>query len=173
MDFATVLQALSAMAAGGAGKDNSDSLQKLREMAHPVNQTQPSQFAGLSADKAAGMAAATRPVGYEYTPKAIGAGAPQGQRYGVMAQDLERTPVGKQFVSTDPGSGFKKVDTAGLTMANTAAIGQLVRGQQEQQAAQRQSLDQMRAQKATSDYGRNMSSIDQSLIRLRAMGGMR
>lgn len=51
-------------------------------------------------------------------------GAAPGQQFGVMAQDLERTPAGRSVVQTGPG-GQKTVDTGRLTMQNTAAIGEM------------------------------------------------
>ena len=51
-----------------------------------------------------------------------------GEQYGVMAQDLERTPAGEDIVSTGPG-GMKAVDTREATMTNMAATGELAREQ--------------------------------------------
>jgi len=57
---------------------------------------------------------------YNYTdPDAMGA-AP-GRQYGIMAQDLEKTPAGRSVVKQGPG-GAKMVDTSRLTMVNTAAL---------------------------------------------------
>ena len=52
------------------------------------------------------------------------------EHYGPMAQDLERTPVGRSVVRDGPG-GKKVVDAAKLTMVNTAATGELARKQEE------------------------------------------
>jgi len=51
-------------------------------------------------------------------------GAAPGQQFGVMAQDLERTPAGRSIVVQQP-NGTKMVDTGRLSMQNTAAIGEL------------------------------------------------
>lgn len=56
---------------------------------------------------------------YEYKSEARGAGAPPGKQYGPMAQDLEQVPG---VVKRDPASGYKTVDTSRLSLANTAAI---------------------------------------------------
>jgi hypothetical protein len=45
----------------------------------------------------------------------------EGQRLGVMAQDLERTPTGSRAVSRAP-DGTRMVDTSELTTINTAAL---------------------------------------------------
>lgn len=47
--------------------------------------------------------------------------------YGVMAQELEQNPYTASTVKEDPVTGFKSVDTAELTMANTAAISEIMR----------------------------------------------
>jgi hypothetical protein len=47
---------------------------------------------------------------------------PPGRREGVMAQDLERSEMGRSLVSRDPETGMRRVDTPQLTMANTAEI---------------------------------------------------
>jgi hypothetical protein len=57
---------------------------------------------------------------YNYTdPDAMGA-AP-GRQFGIMAQDLEKTPAGRSVVKQGP-NGAKMVDTSRLTMVNTAAL---------------------------------------------------
>jgi hypothetical protein len=60
--------------------------------------------------------------GYSYQyrdPAALG--AQPGTHYGPMAQDLERTPMGRSVVSTGP-DGMKRVDTNRLSLVNTAAL---------------------------------------------------
>lgn len=49
------------------------------------------------------------------------AGATDGMNYGIMAQDLEKTPAGRSVVKQGP-EGHKMVDTSRLTMVNTAAL---------------------------------------------------
>ena len=46
---------------------------------------------------------------------------------GVMAQELEKIPVLRSCVITDPETGFKMVDTAELTLALTAVVAELCR----------------------------------------------
>jgi hypothetical protein len=58
---------------------------------------------------------------YEYKPEHQGPGAPPGRHVGPMAQDLEKTPMGKQMVSEGP-NGMKQIDTARLPLLNTAAL---------------------------------------------------
>lgn len=54
--------------------------------------------------------------------------------YGVMAQELEQNPFTRSTVHTDPVSGIKTVDTRELTMANTAAIADIMKELQELRA---------------------------------------
>lgn len=51
--------------------------------------------------------------------------------FGVMAQELEQNPFTRSTVHTDPETGFKTVDTQELTMANTAAISDIMKELQE------------------------------------------
>src|SRR5688500_8280131 len=58
---------------------------------------------------------------YEYKdPEAHG----DGTFYGPMAQDLEKTPVGRSTIKVAP-DGTKMVDTSRLTLVNTAALQEL------------------------------------------------
>lgn len=63
-----------------------------------------------------------QPIRSSYRP---GFGAP-GERFGITAQSLERTPEGAALVGTDPATGAKMVDTAQLSAVNTAALAELV-----------------------------------------------
>jgi hypothetical protein len=66
---------------------------------------------------------ATPGYSYDYKdPDSMGA-AP-GRQFGVMAQDLEKTPAGRSTVRYQP-DGTKMVDTSRLTMVNTAALNAL------------------------------------------------
>jgi hypothetical protein len=49
--------------------------------------------------------------------------SPDRQEYGIMAQDLEKTPL-KGMVNEDQ-NGMKRIDTQRLTTANTAMISEL------------------------------------------------
>ena len=53
-------------------------------------------------------------------------GAEPGRQYGVMAQDLEKTPAGRSVVTRTP-DGRRMVDTSRLTMVNTAALNAMQR----------------------------------------------
>lgn len=65
--------------------------------------------------------------GYSYDYKDPDAmGAAPGRQFGVMAQDLEKTPAGRSTVREQP-DGTKMVDTSRLTMVNTAALNALER----------------------------------------------
>jgi hypothetical protein len=90
-------------------------LERLRQLAAMNQQT------SLSGPAAVQMTQQAPGYSYQYRP---GIGLPQGQQYGVMAQDLERTPAGASVVQQGP-NGVKQVDTGRLTMQNTAAIGEL------------------------------------------------
>ena len=59
---------------------------------------------------------------YEYKNSADG----PGTREGVMAQDLEKSDVGRGLVHTGP-DGMKRVDTAGLTLALAGAVARMRR----------------------------------------------
>jgi hypothetical protein len=61
---------------------------------------------------------------YDYKDPANG----EGRRRGVMAQDLERSEVGKVFVREGP-DGLKRVDTGGLTLALVAEVARMRRDQ--------------------------------------------
>lgn len=61
---------------------------------------------------------------YQYRPEARAAmGLPAGQRYGVMAQDLEQTPLGRTMVVDTPHG--KAIDQQAATGAQLAMIGRL------------------------------------------------
>lgn len=59
---------------------------------------------------------------YDYKDPAHG----PGRRRGVMAQDLEKSDVGKAFV-IEGGDGLKRVDTGGLTLALVAEVARMRR----------------------------------------------
>lgn len=59
---------------------------------------------------------------YDYKDPADG----PGRRRGVMAQDLEKSDVGKAFV-IDGADGIKRVDTGGLTLALVAEVARMRR----------------------------------------------
>lgn len=66
--------------------------------------------------------------GSQYRYKAGSPGAAKegdGEQYGVMAQDLEKTPAGKTAVNTKP-DGRKTVDTRKLTMLNSGALNEVL-----------------------------------------------
>lgn len=66
---------------------------------------------------------ATTPSEWDYRePEKHGA----GRQFGQMAQDWERTPLGKTVVNHAP-DGTKMVDTRRIAVLNTAAIGELAR----------------------------------------------
>ena len=53
------------------------------------------------------------------------AGAQPGPQYGIMAQDLEKTPEGATLVDEDE-TGMKHVDTDRMTMAQSAALNEIL-----------------------------------------------
>ena len=78
-------------------------------------------------DVVASMLANVKPVGYQYKPGIEGeqSGKPDGtQRVGIIAQDLERTPLKDSVIDTAEG---KKLDVPQLTANNTAMIVELAR----------------------------------------------
>lgn len=62
-----------------------------------------------------------KPYGFKY--KAPEREATRGQRFGVMAQDLEKSKVGKTLVQNTPQG--KKVDTSQAVLAALAAVGSM------------------------------------------------
>lgn len=69
-------------------------------------------------------------IKFEYTDKAkeVHPGEENGvdndQHYGIKAQDLEKNPYTTAVVSEDP-NGYKQIDPAELTSANTAVIAEI------------------------------------------------
>jgi hypothetical protein len=53
------------------------------------------------------MLDSVNPVDFRYRDKSMG----DGQQYGVIAQDLERSKIGRSLVRTDPATGYKAIDT--------------------------------------------------------------
>lgn len=159
LDFGQ-LMSLAGAAQGGQKQQAPDpELERLRQLAKERDAEQ--------------MARQTKPYAFEYNAKAQGAGAPPGTQYGVMTEDLKRTPAGQAVVHTDPRTGFEAVDTPRLTMQNTAALGQVTRRLDEldqQKNESRNALNQLRTQKAQQDNLRARSALDQQLERLRRIG---
>ncbi len=69
-------------------------------------------------------------IKFEYTDKAKEVhpdeenGVDNDQHYGIKAQDLEKNPYTAAVVSEDP-NGYKQIDPAELTSANTAVIAEI------------------------------------------------
>lgn len=85
------------------------------------------QQAAAEADvKADELTRSIRPQTYEYKPEATAAfGLHPGQRYGVMAQDLEKTPLGKTMVVNTPmGKMIEPRAALGATLAALGRLGQ-------------------------------------------------
>lgn len=91
-------------AAGGIASAASMSDERVKQNIHP---------GGLAATQAVGE---LKPQTYEYRP---GYGAP-GERVGVMAQDLEKTPAGAALVMNTPMG--KAVDVGGMASLGLAAV---------------------------------------------------
>jgi hypothetical protein len=63
---------------------------------------------------------------YEYKDEFQGQpGTEPGQQYGIMAQDLERSRMGRTVVDEDE-NGMKRVDTERLTLLNSAGINEIL-----------------------------------------------
>lgn len=93
----------------------------------PVVQPGSYQMLPVTSDERAkkAMKAIDEAPGYSYDYKDPDAmGATHGRQFGVMAQDLEKTPAGRSVVREGP-QGQKMVDTSRLTMVNTAAMNAL------------------------------------------------
>ena len=70
-------------------------------------------------DQAVAMLRALAPATYEYRPEV---GAPEGQRYaGVMAQDLERSDMGRAMVMSTPEGRMVDTQQAGMAALGAAA----------------------------------------------------
>jgi hypothetical protein len=104
----------------------------LRTAWHGQAQKPPSDKDSKSIGKsAAGTASSifeqTPGSSYTYKPEYQGvAGADDKPHYGIMAQDLEKTPEGATMVEEDE-TGLKRVDADRLSMANSAAINEILR----------------------------------------------
>lgn len=64
------------------------------------------------------------PKSFAYKPEMVAQGAPPGPRIGVMAQDLEKTPMGAGMVYEDP-TGMKHVDAGQAATASLAVASSL------------------------------------------------
>jgi len=159
---------MAAQAASGSARSNAEAARTAAATGQAAGMS--AQTAGRGAE-AARMAASTTPYGYGYNPKAIAAGAPEGQRYGFTTDELKRTPMGRAFVGRDPATGYETVDTPGLTMANTAAIGQLVRQREAEEQRGRKTLTGIRQQKADADFSRALMSKQAATKRLQQLAG--
>ena len=76
------------------------------------------------------MLSKLHPKEFEYNPKAIAAGAPEGPHTGIIAQDLEKSKIGKRLVKQDSASGFKQVDvpqSVGTLLAATASLNKRIK----------------------------------------------
>jgi hypothetical protein len=71
---------------------------------------------------------------YDYRPEyqdwaaqvgGLPAGAKDGRQTGIMAQDLERTPLGQTMVSTDPQTGMLAIDGGQAVTTSLGLIGRL------------------------------------------------
>lgn len=68
---------------------------------------------------------AVNPKEFKYNEKAKAAGAPEGDQTGVVAQDLEKSKIGKRLVKEDPNTGYKQIDvpqTVGTLLAVNASL---------------------------------------------------
>lgn len=91
-------------------------------MPSPMASTNPMMMSDEREKKALDAIDAAPGYSYDYKdPDAMG--ATNGRQYGVMAQDLEKTPAGRSVVHEV--GGRKMVDTSRLTMVNTAAMNAL------------------------------------------------
>ncbi len=77
---------------------------------------------------------------FRYKKDAQEQGAPPGRRVGVMADDLEKSEMGRRAVIDPPGGGYKRVDTDQQTMANTAVAS----AQQEQLDEQQREIEEQK-----------------------------
>jgi hypothetical protein len=67
----------------------------------------------------------------------------EGRRVGVMAQDLEKTPAGRQAVFRSP-DGMRAVDTGELSTINTAALFGVQQRQDDLESGQSALADEIR-----------------------------
>lgn len=70
-----------------------------------------------------------QPTSFEYTKEAKAKGAPYGKVHGVMAQDVEKSKVGKRIVSHDE-DGHKMLDipkSVSALMASTASLNKRIK----------------------------------------------
>jgi hypothetical protein len=147
MDFSSLLGSAMNQQGGSrrqqpqmANPPTTDTLERLKQIAAMDQQRGLDSVSGPGAVQMAQQA-----PGYSFQYKSPGQpGMPPGQQYGVMAQDLEKTPAGRSVVQ-EGSDGVKRIDTPRLTMQNTAAIGELANRIDEQP------LDKLR--RYTQGYG--------------------
>ncbi|MFL6601835.1 MAG: tail fiber domain-containing protein [Steroidobacteraceae bacterium] len=66
-----------------------------------------------------------KPKEFKYNDSAKAAGAPDGDQTGVLAQDVEKSKIGKRLVTKDPKTGYKQIDvpqTVGTLLATAASL---------------------------------------------------
>lgn len=72
-----------------------------------------------------GFLEAIDPQRFTYTREAQRKGAPPGERYGLLAQDIEHTKIGETMVHEDPETGYKVLDRDAELGAALAALASL------------------------------------------------
>jgi hypothetical protein len=133
MDFGSLLGGLTGKAGGGrqqpqaAAPATTETLERLKQIAAMNNQRGLGSISGPDAVQMTQQA-----PGYSFQYRNPGQpGMPPGQQFGVMTQDLKKTPAGRSVVQEGP-DGVERVNTPRLTMQNTAAIGELANRLDEQ-----------------------------------------
>ena len=70
------------------------------------------------------------PKTFEYNEEGQSLGAPAGEHTGVLAQDVEKSTIGKGLVKKDPDSGYKQIDipqSVGALLASVAYLDKKVK----------------------------------------------
>ena len=109
---------------GGTAAESIDNyMREQRDMENTMSDERSKMAAGARGD-IRGFMDALEPVRYRYRE---GTPADDGgiTHYGVIAQDAERSPVGKTMVREDPRSGYKMIDGREATQATLAAVADL------------------------------------------------
>jgi len=176
MDMSELLRFAGAVSSATGG--DTSKMDRLRDEMNAAaeerkkNEAQMSGRAAGEASRSVGadaleMTAGAQPYSYQYTRAMRAMGAPSGDRYGPMADDLERSKLGAAVVSRVEPDGMRVVDIPGLTMANTAAIGQLARERADQRSQGEDALHRLQRDKASQDYAAASSNLQTQIDRLR------
>lgn len=148
-DFGKNTASLTQQGAREGGRNIADFVRKTLEL----NKRGAQQITHGAPPASSEMLDQVRPVSYTYKPGFDNAGqAPGEKHFGVLAQDLEKSPMGASLLAPPDASGVKKVDTRKVAMANLAAtadVHQRLKALEESPAVKQYAKDQLEAERVT------------------------